>query len=1300
MTAIPLSFAQQRLWFLHQLDGPSATYNLPFTVRITGPLDPEAVHAAMDDVMARHESLRTIVGHDGPRAWQRILTGSRVPWQVRTVASDELADVLSELARQPFDLAAEVPMRASLLRLAADDHVLLVLLHHIAGDGWSLAPLARDIGHAYRARIEGRAPDWDPLPVQYADYTFWQRDLLGDPDDPESLSARQLAYWTKRLAGLPDAIELPADRSRPAVATHRGGYLSFRLDRDLHHALAQLGRDAGASLFMVLQGGLAALLFRLGSGKDIPIGSPIAGRTDAALDDLVGFFVNTLVFRAEVSGEATFTQLLDQVREHALDAYEHQDLPFEHLVEELNPVRSLAHHPLFQVMLVLQPGASPGIAGLASAAHPFPAQTGIAKFDLSFDLREDDGGLSGLVEYSTDLFDHDTVETLVARWIRLLTAVAANPAAPIGGIDLLTDDERHQLLSRFTDTAAPVAVRTLPELFQDQVKLTPDNIAIADGDSGLTYRELDAQSSRLARLLTDLAVGPEQIVALALPRSARLVVAMLAVLKSGAAYLPLDVELPAARLEFMMDDARPALILTTTQTAERLPSTKVLRLDHSDTLAALERQPDSEFLVPLRPQNRAYVIYTSGSTGTPKAVDVPHAGLSSLVASQRERLGVHAHSRVLQFSSPSWDGALWEVCMALLTGGTLVTAPAERLLPGAPLAQLLREVRPTHVTLSPLVLATLPVDDTLPSDLTMIVVGEAPSADVVDRWAGHRRLINVYGPTETTICATMSGALAPATGKVAPIGSPVINARLYVLDAGLLPVPVGAVGELYITGAGVPRGYLRRPGLTAASFPACPFGPPGSRMYRTGDLVRWRPDGELEFVSRVDHQLKVRGFRVEPGEIEAVLCEHPGVSQVAVISREDRPGDQRLVAYVVPAGNGAGTAELRQLARDRLPAHMVPAAVVMVDELPLTVNGKLDRRALPAPDAGPGGELAPRTPREHMVAEMFAEVLGLPRVGVEDDFFDLGGHSLLAMRLVERVRQSLDAEIGLQTVFQAPTAAVLAQRLDADDPDSTFEAVLPLRRSGSGTPVFAIHPAGGIGWCYSGLIRHLGPDRPLYAIQARGLARPEPLPVSIEEMAADYVAQIVKIQPDGPYFLLGWSFGGLVAHAIATELQRRGADVGLLAVLDAYPNRPDIAPPRWETDMLRGLVNLFGGELAEADHTRPMTPARALHLLRDQVRVPSGMTERHLVSLTGILGNNLELVARFRPGLFTGDLLLFPATADPLRGNPAPESWAAHVTGEIEVHGVACTHEGMTEPESLARIGAIVAERLAGPGKS
>jgi len=794
------------------------------------------------------------------------------------------------------------------------------------------------------------------------------------------------------------------------------------------------------SLFMVLQAGLAALLSKLGAGTDIPLGSPIAGRTDQALDDLIGFFVNTLVLRTDVSGNPSFAQLLARVRETALAAYAHQDVPFEYLVEVLNPARSLAHHPLFQAMLTLQnaPEADFDLPGLDVSLVPAP--TGTAKFDLGFSLWERRGpngtleGIDGVVEYAADLFDPATVQTLMARWTRLLEAVLADPDLPISRIDLLDTQERRRLLVECNDTAVEVSQACLPVLFEAQVRRSPEAVAVVFGDTTLTYAQLNARANRLAHALIGRGVGPEQIVALALPRSAEMVVAVLAVLKTGAGYLPVDPDYPPKRIGFMLGDTQPALLLTSTQTAACVPTdaaTPWLVVDDPDTIHLLASCADSDpgdtdRTGRLLPQHPAYVIYTSGSTGQPKGVVVSHAGISNLAAAQIEHFQVETRSRVLQFASPSFDASFSELCLALLSGAALVVAPAAELLPGVPLAALADRQQVTHVTLPPSALAAL-AEDGLPPGMTVIVAGEACPPRLVATWSAGRRMINAYGPTEATVCATMSQPLSAGADRAVPIGQPITNTRAYVLDAGLQPVPPGVAGELYIAGAGLARGYLRRPGLTAQRFVADPFGPAGTRMYRTGDRVRWRADGELEFVGRADDQAKVRGFRIEPGEIEALLAAHPDVTQAVVIVREDGPGGKGLVAYVVPAGEGApGPEVLREFLRARLPEYMVPSAFVALDALPLMPNGKVDRHALPVPDLTPvTPSRAPRSLPEQVLCELFAEVLGLNRVGIDDDFFALGGDSIVSIQLVSRARRA-GVVISPRDVFEHKTVAGLA----------------------------------------------------------------------------------------------------------------------------------------------------------------------------------------------------------------------------------------------------------------------------------
>ncbi|MFC3997345.1 amino acid adenylation domain-containing protein, partial [Nocardiopsis sediminis] len=907
---VPLSHAQARLWFLHRLEGPTATYNVPLRIRLSGRVDRDALRDALADVAGRHESLRTVMAeHDGiPH--QVVLAGARPEFTFTATAPGELEDRAAQAARRPFAIESELPIRAALFEVAENDHVLLVVVHHIACDGWSLAPLWRDLAAAYTARTAGRAPDWAPLPVQYADYTLWQRDLLGE--GAGSLAERQLDHWRRALAGLPERLALPTDRPHPPVAGHRGDRVRFEVPAPLHRALTALAQSHGASLFMVLHAGFAALLTRLGAGTDIPIGSPIAGRTDDALDDLVGFFVNTLVLRTDTSGDPRFRDLLARVREVDLAAHAHQDLPFERLVEEVRPARSLTHHPLFQVMLALQnaPGAGFHAPGITAEIDLMGA--GTCRFDLVLSLTEhldDDGtplGLAGIAEFGTDVFDRDTVDALVRRLIRLLGSAAADPGLRIGALSVLDPEERHRTLETWNDTARDLPRMPFPGLFERQAAATPDAPALIHAGTTWTYGELSARANRLARALIARGAGPERFVAIALPRSADLVAAVLAVLASGAGYLPLDPGQPGERLAGMLADTRPVLVLGTAATLAGLPDTDAPSAAFGDIeaeAAGLSAAPvtDAERTAPLRPGHPAYTIFTSGSTGRPKGVVVTHTGLPGLAAANRERFGVTAGSRVLQFAPIGFDGAVWEILGALAAGATLVTAAADDITPGPALAGLAARHRITHATLPPAVLAAMDPAD-LPGLGSIISSGEDLPGRLAAAWSQGRRLINGYGPTETTVCATLS---TPLSGDgPPPIGRPTVDARCYVLDDRLAPMPAGAVGELYVAGPGLARGYLGNPGLTAARFVADPFGGPGTRMYRTGDLARWTRAGHLEFAGRADDQVKIRGFRIEPGEVAAVLERHPAVARAAVVAREDRPGDRRLVGYIVAADTG------------------------------------------------------------------------------------------------------------------------------------------------------------------------------------------------------------------------------------------------------------------------------------------------------------------------------------------------------------------------------------------------------------
>ncbi|MCV7065528.1 amino acid adenylation domain-containing protein, partial [Mycolicibacterium farcinogenes] len=997
---LPLSYAQQRLWFLDQLEGPSPIYNMPVALRVTGHLDTDALGAALADVVERHESLRTVFRSVEGVPQQVVLPAENADcgWRVVDAGSwsaTELGEAIETMAGHAFDLGSEIPLRAMLLRLSGDEHVLVAVVHHIAADRMVRGPVDHGPAGGLRRPVDRTIAGLGALPVQYADYTLWQRAHLGDLADTDSRISEQVSYWEQALAGLPERLELPTDRPYPPVADHRGASMPVLLPAGLHKRIRDVAREHNATTYMVVQAALTMLLSKLSANPDVAVGVPIAGRGDAALDRVVGFFVNTLVLRVDLAGDPTAAELLAQVRQRSLATLEHQDVPFEVLVDRLKPTRSLAHHPLVQVALAWQnftaDAATESTLGEAQVS-PLSVDTRVARMDLTFSLAErwDDAGepagIGGTVEFRTDVFDPASIATMVERLVRVAEALSVDPERRLSSIDVLDPVEHVRLDhvgNRAVLTEPPVSAMSIPGLFAAQVGRAPEAVAVSFGGRSMTYRELDDASNRLAHWLVGLGAGRGECVAVLVPRSVAAIVAILGALKAGAAYLPIDPMHPDTRIRFMLGDAAPVVAVTTAELRGRLEGIDLTVVDVAD--ATIDTQPATALPTPVA-DDVAYLIYTSGTTGVPKGVAISHRNVARLLGTLDAELGL-AGQVWTQCHSLAFDYSVWEIWVALLYGGRLVVVSESVTRAPEELLALLVAEQVTVLSQTPSAFYALQSADALLPELgrqlkleTVVFGGEALEPQRLRPWfeghSGAPRLINMYGITETTVHASFREILvSDAEGSVSPIGLPLPHLGFFVLDSSLQPVPTGVVGELYVVGAGLGLGYWRRGGLTATRFVACPFGGAGARMYRTGDLASWGADGQLRYLGRADEQVKIRGYRIELGEIQSALADLDGVRQAEVIAREDRPGDKRLVGYIT--GN-ADPVAVRAALSERLPGYMVPAAVVVLDALPLTVNGKLDKRALPAPDyVNDQKYRAPATPVEEMLVGIYAQVLGL-----------------------------------------------------------------------------------------------------------------------------------------------------------------------------------------------------------------------------------------------------------------------------------------------------------------------------------
>jgi amino acid adenylation domain-containing protein len=1165
--SVPLSFSQQRLWFLEQLDPGSTAYNLPLAIRLSGHLNVAALEQSLGEIIRRHEVLRTTFSTENNQTVQRITPAagfnlpevdlSAMPQEQREAKAKRLA---SEEASRPFDLVIGPLLRVMLLKLSPEDHVLLLTIHHIVSDGWSLGILYREISVLYEAYLKGKLSPLSELPIQYADFAVWQREWLKGKNLEE-----QLIFWKKQLSDITN-LELPTDHPRPSMQTFHGATHNVEFPHDVTEALKDLSRMEGTTLFMTLLAAFQCLLHRYTCQDDIVVGTPIANRNRAEIEGLIGFFVNTLVMRTDTSGDPVFLELLQRVRRVTLDAFAHQDLPFEKLVEELHLERDLSRSPLFQVMFALQNELHSTLYPPGLTQSRMEIEDMKTLFDLEFYLWETTEGLRGALEYNTDLFDAVTIERMAGHYQMMLEGIAANPDLRLSELPLLTETERQQILVEWNiDATDYPRDKCIHELFEEQVERTPDAVALIFEDKQLTYREVNNRANQLAHYLRKQGVGPEVFVGICEERSPELIVGLLGILKAGGAYVSLDPEYPQERLNLMLDDAGISVLLTHKRLSTLMPFYKGKLVGLDTDWKDISRESRGNPVARATPDNAVCLFYTSGSTGRPKGAIIQHRSLVHFTMSVIAQYGIKASDRILQFSSTSFDASAEEIYPCLALGATLVLRTNDMLTA----SDFLKKCDNWKLTVLSLPTAYWHVltysieteDLKLPSSVRLIIIGgERARPECLTQWQRHVgprvKLLNTYGPTEATVVATLFDLThfthVADWAKEVPIGRPLPGVRTYILDPHLQPVPIGVPGELHIGGSGIVRGYLNRPDVTSEKFIQDRFSnKPGDKMYKTGDLARYLSDGNIEFLGRIDNQVKIRGFRIEPGEIEALLGQHPHVQEAVVIAREDQNGNRCLVAYVVPDRKSAiATQELRKFLKEKLSDYMVPSAFITLDVLPMTPNGKVDRKALPTPDyftsASAKTFLAPRNTIESQLTSIWEQVLGIQAIGVTDNFFELGGHSLLAVRVVSEIRKITGRKLPVMAIFQFPTIEQLALLLTKEGWTSPWSSLWPIQPSGTKTPFFWVH-----GQASDALLpSFLGSDQPLYGLMHQGLDGKTVSYTSIEEIAAKYLQEIRTVQPIGPYLLGGYCFGGLVAMEMAQQLFREGEKVSLMFVIE------------------------------------------------------------------------------------------------------------------------------------------------------
>jgi aspartate racemase len=1310
---LPLSFAQQRLWFLDKLEPDSPAYNEPWAIQLNGLLNVEALEQSLNEILKRHETLRTTFLIIDGQPIQAITPASYQSLSIIDLQELQSDQRLTEaqlqfatLAQQPFDLSQGPLMLVKLLKLSAEEHWLLFNFHHIICDRWSFGVFNRELTALYTAFISGQPSPLPELPIQYADFAHWQGERLQG-----SILEDLLTYWKRQLSGQLPVLELPTDHPRPPLQSYRGSSQSLQLSQDLTIALNNLSRQSGATLFMTLLAAFKVLLHRYSGQEDIIVGIPIAGRNRPELENLIGFFLNTLVLRTDLSGNPRFHDLLKQVREIALGAYEHQDLPFEKLVEELQPQREQSISPLFQVMLILQntPTAEVKLPGLTISSLKNSNQT--AKYDLTLYLLETEQGLNCHLEYNTDLFVSTTITRILSHFQTLLEGIVANPNQRLSDLPLLTERERYQLLVEWNDTQTDYPQeQSIQQLFEAQVERTPDALAaIYENQRAtyhyqelVTYQELNGRANQLAHYLQKQGVGPEVLVGIYLERSLEMVEALVGILKAGGAYVPLDPDYPAERLAFILSDAQVSVLLTRHSLLEQLPNHSAqvvcLDIDWEDISQESEENPGSLVTA----ANLAYVIYTSGSTGQPKGVAVPHQQILNRLAWMWDAYPFQAGEVGCSKAAINFVDSIWELLGPLLQGVPTVIIPNSVLQKPFKFVQILAEHQVTRLWVVPsflrAILDTVPnLQSELPNLKFWVTSGEAISVELLQRFQEslpQAVLYNLYGTSEVWDVTWYEPDPQPQKLDRVPIGRPIANIQAYILDAHRQPVPVGVPGELYVGGVGLARGYINRPELTEKKFITNPFsrgrgaGEDESshreRLYKTGDLARYLPDGNIEFLGRLDNQVKIRGFRIELGEVEATLSQHSAIEQTVVIARDDISDDisedKRLVAYLVLSQDQTLTVdELRRFLQKKLPSYMIPSAFVFLDALPLTPNGKIDRHALPAPDQTrleqQGTFVAPRDELELQLTQIWEKVLGIKAIGIHDNFFDIGGHSLLAIQLFDQIEKIFKKNLSLSALFQGQTVEQLAKILHQEGWSSSWYSLVPIQPNGSKPPLFAIHELGQGFEVYRPLANYLGPEQPIYGLRY-GLAaqtansEEEILPSTVEELAAHYVREIRSLQPEGPYFLAAACMGGLIALEMAQQLHSVGQEMGFLALFDAFGPGGRVLLPIHKR-FFSALSAIFRLE-----------PADTLHRLKTGLK-------RSLLPLKTQPAPQMV----YSPQTYSGRVILFRPTQRrvTVRYEIDPQlGWGAVVTGGLEIHDFPVDHFNMLQEPHVQ----IVAEKL------